>query len=576
MQLISLVIVSMIGISRFIQCRGLLVNRAFLARGTTSRILSIRTHSRLFSSAVPADENSGNTGLSAEEDASAVSKSRAPFAMPKNSPDDSVSAPGQGAKKTWGSLGLWQSATDKLETELELKSPTPVQIQAIPALLHNPKQPLCFLAATGSGKTLAYTLPLLQLVKQTEALSSDGEDRPKRRPRLVILAPTRELVMQITAVVKQLCHAYKLSSTALMGGSKTYGRQTKALDRPIDVVVATPSRLLQHWKDQHIYLGNLEHVVLDEMDTMLEQGFSSELQALLYPVLYRKQALQKDVDPIKDLHEGSPRMVLTSATMTQSILKSIGGKNKNDSAGLDVRAKKLYAAKDKSSTTPALLLPQMDVLKAPGLHKTVPRLQQVFIDVGASDKLNLLVDLVMTTSSDRAMIFCNTAAACRAVQFALADVVSDSTNRLFAYHGELNSSVRTENLQAFRKTENSILICTDLAARGLDIPQVDHVILFDFPLNAADYLHRTGRTARQGRPGRLTALVAKRDQVLANAIERAVQKGEPVDGLSSRKSDYNPSTRQGSGKGGKYNAGQRKGRPSSKKPATRRSGGRRR
>jgi len=465
-----------------------------------------------------------NEPLSLPKDKSAVGKSRAPFRMPPKSPDDSAV---EATTKTWKQLGLWPQVTDALG-EMQLLQPTPVQQQAIPALLHPTNPHTCFLAATGSGKTLAYALPLLQLVKQSDAL-----ERPSSRPRLVILAPTRELVVQITAVVKQVCHELKLSTTALYGSSKSYGNQRQALKRPVDVIVATPLRLLQHVKGRNVYLNQVEHVVLDEMDTLVEQGFAAELASVLYPILYHKQSTQKDVDPAKDVHEKTPRLVLTSATLTQSILKMIGAHDDR------VVAKKMHRKE-----APTLLLPNMQVLKAPGLHKTIPRLQQMFVDVGGADKMDLIVDLVASSKSTMTMVFCNTAASCRAVQFALEQAGIDNTG----YHGDLNSAMRTQNLQAFRKQESSILVCTDLAARGLDIPSVDHVVLFDFPLNPVDYLHRTGRTARQGRKGKVTALVAKRDQVLANAIQHAVEKGQPVDGLSSSKKTYSADSKSNTNK----------------------------
>jgi superfamily II DNA/RNA helicase len=173
--------------------------------------------------------------------------------------------------------------------------------------------------------------------------------------------------------------------------------------------------------------------------------------------------------------------------------------------------------------------------------------------------MSLIVDIISSGGSGAAiaqshqdgsaltMIFCNTAQSCRAVQFALGEAKVET----LAYHGELNSAMRSDNLKRFRKANNPesgdgprVLVCTDLAARGLDVPEVDHVVMFDFPLNALDYLHRSGRTARgiddrhRKGNGRVTALVTKRDKVLANAIEAAVQRGDPLDGLSSRRSDY--------------------------------------
>jgi superfamily II DNA/RNA helicase len=423
-----------------------------------------------------------------------------------------------------------------------LQAPTPIQAMVIPELLQEPPQHVAFLAATGSGKTLAYALPLLQLCKSRELFSSTDVQRKPKRPKVLILAPTRELATQITSVVKQLCHFVKLSSQSIIG-SQDYGQQRKSLNRPIDVVIATPGRLLKHWNDGNIFLGDVQHVVLDEMDTMLEQGFQQELLQLLHPLLY------KTVSPDSELTlvERAPRIVLTSATMTQAVAKLIGAQ-KDDS----IKAKRHYVKLDPQGPPPAetkkasIIMPEMKIIKAPGLHKSVPRLKQVFVDVGNVDKLTLLVDVVHGGAGkelqDRphqplTLVFCNTVASCRAAQHALAEAGLES----LGYHGELNSLARAENLQLFRNGDASILVCTDLASRGLDVPQVQHVVMFDFPLNSLDYLHRSGRTARgvDGQ-GRVTALVAKRDKVLASAIEKAVLIGEPLDGLSSRRTDYLP------------------------------------
>ena len=487
-------------------------------------------------------------------DRSAMSMSRAPFRMPRNSPDDSAAKNKPGSTKqelAWNSLGLLTELVDCLENELELKSPTPVQSLVIPEILNEDKDSLAFLAATGSGKTLAYLLPLVQQLKQQEVF--ENYERRPRRPRLLILVPTRELALQITQVLKSISHSIKLSSQALVGGQDK-GIQRKALaKRPVDVVVATPGRLLQHWKDKCIFLGSLQAIVLDEMDTMLEQGFQRELRELLYPLLYSGAALKSGNKDTKsasviERKENAPRVVLTSATMTQTIQKLLGDNPKT--SNLEVSAKKLHAQQAAFGGYQKLQLPPMKILSAPGLHKAVPRLEQVFIDVGNTDKISLLVDVVSSQRHQATIIFCNTAASVRAAQYALAESKVES----LSYHGELNSQARAENLQRFRRSANEsnnggdearFLVCTDLAARGLDIPQVDHVVMFDFPLNAMDYLHRSGRTARGAGRGKVTALVAKRDKVLATAIEHAVMRGDPLDGLSSRKSDYLPGAKFG-------------------------------
>lgn len=478
-------------------------------------------------------------------DQSAMSKSRAPFRMPKNSADDSRTPSALANGLAWNPLGLFTELVNCLEKDLSLKSPTPVQSLVIPELLKGEKESLAFLAATGSGKTLAYLLPLMQQLKQQE-LFENYERRP-RRPRLLILVPTRELALQITMVLKSLSHSIKLSSQALVGGQDK-GNQRRALaSRPVDVVVATPGRLLQHWKDESVFLGSVEAIVLDEMDTMLEQGFQRELREILYPLLYVRKP-EKDSTVPPDLKEGAPQVVLTSATMTQSIQKLLGDNPKTSK--LAVAGKKLHRGGETQYSK--LFLPPMKIITAPGLHKAIPRLEQIFVDVGNTDKISLLVDVVASQRNNATVIFCNTASSVQAVQYAL----TESRIETLSYHGELNSIARSENLKRFRRgasgavkddgtNEPNFLVCTDLAARGLDIPEVDHVVMFDFPLNAIDYLHRSGRTARGEGKGKVTALVAKRDKVLAMAIEQAVVKGEPLDGLSSRKSDYVPGAKFG-------------------------------
>lgn len=548
---------------------------------TACRAFSLHTRRALvnrlvyYDSPAPAVRSISTVRLadSSVDDASAWSRSRAPFSMPKNAADDSK--PTSSNNLAWNQLGLWTELIEALQ-EQDLLAPTPVQQLVIPQLLAHDKQSLAFLAATGSGKTLAYCLPLLQHIKQSEVFAEE-ESRPMR-PRLLILAPTRELAAQILSVVKSLSHVIKLSSCAVVGGAD-YGIQRKQLERPIDVVVATPGRLLKHWKAGHVFLGKrLKAIVVDEMDTMVEQGFAGDLRQLLYPILYHKQAEQEILPGDFDAAT-APRVVLTSATLTQAIQKMIG----------DDKLVKARQHHHKETEQPKLILPKMAVIKAPGLHKSVPRLKQVFVDIGGADKLSLLIDVLKSGGrgaavgvdeiyvASKTMVFCNTAASCRAVEYALAEAGISA----ISYHGELNSAARAENLALFRKADQAaVLVCTDLAARGLDVPEVDHVVMFDFPLNALDYLHRSGRTARGvGRDrtghGRVTALVGKRDKVLANAIEQAVVKGEQLDGLSSRKSDYLPGGRLNSRPSGKMTSRdgspRRRVGPVAKKPKARRS-----
>jgi superfamily II DNA/RNA helicase len=281
-------------------------------------------------------------------------------------------------------------------------------------------------------------------------------------------------------------------------------------------------------------------------------------------MLYRKKTVDKEEYKRGKLKlvEGAPQVILTTATMTPAVRRLL------DKPDLPFTPKKVYgkqADDDDSPNSIKIALPRdIRVLTAPGLHRVVPRLKQVFVNVGSADKLSLLVDIVAGGERQKrerrqrgdqlplTLVFCNTVSSSRAAEHAL----SESGVTSLSYHGDLNSDDREANLERFRKAgegdgDASVLVCTDIASRGLDVPQVDHVVMFDFPLNPIDYLHRAGRTARglsssgtnanstiRRGEGKVTALVTKRDRVLATAIEGAVQRGESLEGLSSRKSDY--------------------------------------
>lgn len=169
--------------------------------------------------------------------------------------------------------------------------------------------------------------------------------------------------------------------------------------------------------------------------------------------------------------------------------------------------------------------------------RILPHVNHEFEDLKGQDKLIALRNVLTRNAKKmkRTMIFCNTIDSCRAVEYAINEESGIDSS---CYHGDLNSKERENNLDKFRSGETSYLVCTDIAARGLDIPDIDHVIMFDFPLNPVDYIHRAGRCGRAGRKGSVTALVAKRDEVLANAIKGAIKQGLPIDSLTASKRDY--------------------------------------
>lgn len=611
------------------------------------------------------EDSFDSISITPKEDSSYTSKSRMPFTAPQSAFDDSIpinkqqhkasssssSSSSSPSDLSWSRLGLTSDLATLLTNGMGFHDgPTPVQQMAIPAILSgastssSKKQSIAFAAATGSGKTLSYLLPIVQMLKAQEILFQNNNDnltddndndnpttdnkswRKPKRPRAIILAPTRELTVQIASVLKSLSHTIKLSTASLVGG-EDLGKQRQKLNKPLDIVVSTPGRLVKHWEDGHLFLGSVDYVIIDEVDTMLEQGFQSDIGKILHPLLYKHKGAfgnSVDLDSIQVV-DGAPQVIMTSATMTNAVRRLLRDENAVKSTTKSYKKQiptKLEEVK--------ILLPKnMRVLTAPGLHRAVPRLKQVFIDVGNADKLSLLIDLIansgsggsgsVLSSQDKKMqresgdkggltlVFCNTVSSCRAVQHGL----TESGIQSLSYHGELNSAARAENLKLFRQAGKAtvdnfdgadddyddsedeydtynddedddwaafediddewdesnadtnsltdlrksiprIMVCTDIAARGLDVPEVDHVVMFDFPLNPIDYLHRAGRTARgvnqqsgsnenlRAGSGRVSALVAKRDRVLAMAIEGAVQRGEPLDGLSSRKSDYVP------------------------------------
>mmetsp|Transcript_1332 Transcript_1332/g.1797 ORF Transcript_1332/g.1797 Transcript_1332/m.1797 type:complete len:750 (+) Transcript_1332:250-2499(+) len=448
--------------------------------------LSMSTEQPYSSSSSNSDSNDSFSILSSKEDTSYLSKSRIPFTSPKSAYDDSIPQNSASSSSSpdisWSKLGLTLELAQLLTNPTTKNGmgfgdgPTPIQQMAIPAILSGSssasrKQSIAFAAATGSGKTLAYLLPLIQALKAQEMLyqstdtAENGKDgywrgKPKR-PRALILAPTRELTMQIASVLKSLSHHVKLSTTSLVGG-EDLGKQRKRLNRPLDILVSTPGRLVKHWDDGSVFLGSVDFVVIDEVDTMLEQGFQNDIGKVLHPLLYKhKGAFQNDVDLEQiDLVEGAPQVILTSATMTNAVKRLL----RDESLPPTKRGSKDQIP-TKQNDVKILLPKNMRVLTAPGLHRAVPRLKQVFIDVGNADKLSLLVDLVANSGSGGAgsvlssrdkqsgdsagltLVFCNTVSSCRAVQHGLTESGIES----LSYHGELNSLARAESLKIFRQ-----------------------------------------------------------------------------------------------------------------------------
>lgn len=372
--------------------------------------------------------------------------------------------------------------------ELGISVPTEIQGLGIPEILNG--KSIVVGSHTGSGKTLAYMLPLAQLLRRDELLS--GMLIKPRRPRAVVLCPTRELSEQVFHVAKSISHHARFRLRMVNGGGRLRP-QEDSLNSPIDMIVGTPGRVLQHIEDGNIVYGDIKYVVLDEADTMFDRGFGPDIRKFISPLKNRA---------LKSSDQGF-QTVLVTATMTKAVQKLV---DEEFEGIVHVR----------TST----------------LHKKIASARHDFISLkGDENKLDTLVQVLEPSLSkgNRVMVFCNTLNSSRAVDHFLSENQISTVN----YHGEVPAEQRVENLQKFKAEggDRPTLVCTDLAARGLDL-DVDHVIMFDFPSNSIDYLHRTGRTARMGAKGKVTSLVAKKDFKLANLIEEAIKKNESLEALS--------------------------------------------
>ncbi|KAI4381868.1 hypothetical protein MLD38_007895 [Melastoma candidum] len=372
--------------------------------------------------------------------------------------------------------------------EMGIEVPTEIQCIGIPAVLEG--RSVVLGSHTGSGKTLAYLLPLVQLLRRDEELH--GKLMKPRRPRAIVLCPTRELTEQVFHVAKSISHHARFRSTMVSGGGRIRP-QEDSLNNPIDMIVGTPGRLLQHIEEGNMVYGDIKYLVLDEADTMFDRGFGPDIRKFLGPL--KNRASKSDGLGFQT--------VLVTATMSKAVQKLVD----EEFQGI---------AHLRTST----------------LHKKISTARHDFIKLsGAENKLEVLQQVLEPSlaKGNKVMIFCNTLNSSRAVDHFLNENQVVTVN----YHGEVPAEQRVENLNKFKSEEGDCptLVCTDLAARGLDL-DVNHVIMFDFPLNSIDYLHRTGRTARMGAKGKVTSLVAKKDFLLATRIEEALQKNESLEAIS--------------------------------------------
>jgi ATP-dependent RNA helicase RhlE len=345
--------------------------------------------------------------------------------------------------------------------------PTPIQIQAIPAILKGID--LLAGAQTGTGKTAGFTLPILQ--RLTEGKS--GNDR--RRIRTLILTPTRELAAQVDDSVKKYARYLPIKSTPVFGGIKI-NSQINILRKGVDILVATPGRLLDHVAQKTIDLSAIEILVLDEADRMLDMGFIRDIRRILALLPQEKQTL------------------LFSATFSSEIRKL---------------------------SSDLLKSPQM--IEVASRNSTAERIEQIIHPVDRNRKRELLSYMIGSENWKQVLVFTRTKHGADKLTRQLAqDGISAA-----AIHGNKSQGARTRALSEFKQNKVRVLVATDIAARGLDISQLPHVVNFELPEVAEDYVHRIGRTGRAGNEGVAISLVCIDEHKLLGAIERLLKRQLP-------------------------------------------------
>jgi ATP-dependent RNA helicase RhlE len=364
---------------------------------------------------------------------------------------------------TFHELGLNESILKSID-EFGFIEPTPIQAGAIPHVLAG--RDVIGSAQTGTGKTAAYALPILHRL---------GGHKPGAAPRCLILGPTRELSAQVEEQFDAY-GKYCAPKCCLIHGGVAYGKQIEEIKAGADVVIATPGRLIDHIQQKNFNLKSIEVLVLDEVDRMLDMGFIDDVTRIIKMCNKDRQTL------------------LFSATVSEDI-KRLTQKSLKDPVDVSIGIK----------LTPA---------------ETVTH---VIYPVGAMQKFDLLIALIDQMEIDSMLIFCRMKVGADRITRWL----QERGQSCAAMHSNLPQKTRTKALQDFKEGKTKILVATDIASRGLDIANVTHVINYDVPEHAEDYVHRIGRTGRAQREGDAVTIVAPDEGAKLDAIEKFIDQQIP-------------------------------------------------
>jgi superfamily II DNA/RNA helicase len=361
--------------------------------------------------------------------------------------------------------------------------PTPIQAQAIPHVLMG--RDLVGLAQTGTGKTASFTLPMIEILA--------GGRAKARMPRSLVLVPTRELAAQVAENFDTYGKYSKLTKALLVGGV-SMEEQIKLLDRGVDVLIATPGRMLDLFERGKILLTDIKILVIDEADRMMDMGFIPDIEKIV-----------SLLPPIR-------QTLLFSATMPPEIRK----------------------------LTQKFLSNPREVSVA-AVSSTAEKVEQFLVWTDRRRKREALDTIIRQENVQNAFIFCNR-------KRDIGDLTQFLTSKRYAVkalHGDLVQSVRTKTLDEFKSGQVTLLVCSDVAARGLDVDDVSHVFNYDVPFNAEDYVHRIGRTGRAGKAGRAWSLASKGDdEKLVDAIQRLIKKQIPVQTIGGGRSEQGEGRRE--------------------------------
>ncbi|WP_291729930.1 DEAD/DEAH box helicase [Leisingera sp. F5] len=358
--------------------------------------------------------------------------------------------------------------------EAGYETPTPIQAGAIPPALEG--RDVLGIAQTGTGKTASFTLPMITMLARGRARA--------RMPRSLVLCPTRELAAQVAENFDTYAKHVKLTKALLIGGV-SFKEQDALIDKGVDVLIATPGRLLDHFERGKLLLTGVQIMVVDEADRMLDMGFIPDIERIFSLTPFTRQTL------------------FFSATMAPEI-ERITNTFLSGPARIEV------ARQATASETIEQAVVQFKASRRDREATEKRRVLRALID-GEGDKLT------------NGIIFCN--------RKTDVDIVAKSLKK-YGYdaspiHGDLDQSQRTRTLDGFREGALRILVASDVAARGLDVPSVSHVFNFDVPGHAEDYVHRIGRTGRAGREGKAITICIPRDDKALDAVEKLLQKEIP-------------------------------------------------